>query len=394
MVFFKNVILVAALSGAASVSAMEMTYEPAGTGAGRMEQWPATITLEGPVEWGDQDKLRAILERHPDVEQVIIGQSPGGSLYAGIYMAEVLYDSGLPLKLIGPAASAATVISLGARTEVNFGEENDTYRGTKLLFHCAYIRGESVCDGRATEALSEALAKFTRRSADDWYDFLMEETTPDTVEPVRMFSILNREWQCAPEDFRGTTCFRIPSEDDLIGPMVASGTFEVIEASRPSLQEALQYVEELRVRDKRYIRIFESNNGWFAVSRYAVNRHICTDMLKDPHNPNFGGFMPDDAFCSPGDNFVAKFDGLTGEEIPTTSEWVPAVFEVRRGALQGGAIPIQTMNVYPSETIGKISEGGQFFVEQIGREYWLIRDRTTRISGFIYANHEIVSIYR
>ena len=393
MNLLKKIILVAAAFGATSVAAMDMTYKPAGTGQGRMEQWPSSITLEGPVEWGDDQKLREILAQYPDVEEVVIGRSPGGSLHAGIYMAEVLYEAGLPLRLEGPAASAATVISLGAKNQVTFGEASQNYRGTQLLFHCAYIQGETVCDGQATKILSEALASFTRRTADDWYSFLMEETTPDTVEPVRMFSLLSRSWHCASEDRRGTTCYRIFADEDLIGPIVSLGRQEIIEASRPSLDEALAYVSETGVSDRSTFRIFESSNGWFAISRQDTNARMCAGYLSDFQEMDLGGYPPADAFCSSGDNFVRKFDGATGDEIPVSNGQIIPVYQVKNGTMDG-YIRLYATNSFNGEILAKISEGERFFVELVGGDFWRVRDQATRSIGWIYANHEIESLHR
>lgn len=188
---------------------MDMEYWSATTGEGRMNNNPATIFLSGPVERGDGEKLRTLIERNPDAEQLIIGKSPGGVLMEGIKMAGIIYDSGIEVQVNGPAASAATIISLGARNTVRFVEgAGARFRGTELLFHCAYIPGKDICDESGTLWAAETLAKYTIRNLDTWFKFLMEKTTPATVERILLRDLIEGEWDCYDAGRKGTECTR------------------------------------------------------------------------------------------------------------------------------------------------------------------------------------------
>ena len=166
----------------------------------------ANVYLEGPVDFGDEKKLRRLLDQHPDIKEIIVGISPGGSLHAGIEIAELIHNQGLTVKLEGPAASAATVIALGSNTRLRFQGDFAHQQGTTLLFHCAYLRGNDFCDEPATRESAVRLARFTSWSVDRWMRVLMA-TSPATVERISIWDVLDRdEWQCEAEAHLSVVC--------------------------------------------------------------------------------------------------------------------------------------------------------------------------------------------
>lgn len=201
---FKPLIIMLFASWATSSSALEMSYAPEFRSGNILDD--ASIYLEGPVEFGDDQKLRRMLDQNPDVKEIIVGLSPGGSLHAGIGIAELIFDRGLSVKLEGPAASAATVISLGSQTRIRFQGDFAQQQGTTLLFHCAYLRGNNFCDEPATRVSAEKLARFSDWSVDRWMRVLMA-TSPATVERISLWDILDRDqWSCEAEAHLSVVC--------------------------------------------------------------------------------------------------------------------------------------------------------------------------------------------
>ncbi|WP_139103293.1 hypothetical protein [Pararhodobacter sp. CCB-MM2] len=187
------------------INALDMWYS-GGYNTGERFDVPF-IYLDGPVEYGDEQRLASLLQQHPDVEEIVVGMSPGGSLHAGIAIARLIHERRLHVKLEGPAASAATVISLGSRTQLRFQGDFAIQQGTTLLFHCAYLSGNDYCDERATRRSAELLASFSDWSIDQWMRLLMP-TTPATVERVSLWDIIDRSaWECEAEAHLSVVCF-------------------------------------------------------------------------------------------------------------------------------------------------------------------------------------------
>jgi hypothetical protein len=98
-----------------------------------------------------------------------------------------------------------------------------------------------------------------------------------------------------------STCFQATSS--LADPLVEPGTCELIIASRPTLEEAKQVVSG--VTDKRFVKIFQAQNGWYAISIGALR--------PDEEEPimtkwKASGKIPQDAYCSTGKKYVARVD--------------------------------------------------------------------------------------
>lgn len=168
----------------------------------------AALILDGSVERGDAAKLARALDRHPDVTEIIVGISPGGSLAAGIGIAKLIRSRGLYVKLEGPAASAAAVLSLGARDRVRFQGDSTQQQGSTLLFHCAYLRGETTCHRDATQLLASELSTLSVWSTETWFRLLMT-TSPSTVQRVSLWDILGKSnWTSKAEAHLSVVCHR------------------------------------------------------------------------------------------------------------------------------------------------------------------------------------------
>lgn len=208
------------ISWSVPVVALDMSYSPEFRSGDILDD--ASIYLDGPVEFGDDQKLHRLLEQHPDVKEVIVGQSPGGSLHAGIEIAEIIFERRLSVKLEGPAASAATVISLGSQTRIRFQGDFAQQQGSSLLFHCAYLRGNDFCDEPATRASAVKLAQFSDWSVDRWMRVLMS-TTPATTERISLWDILDRDqWDCEAEAHLSVVCRNGAIAVPAITPVVPS----------------------------------------------------------------------------------------------------------------------------------------------------------------------------
>jgi hypothetical protein len=170
---------------------------------GNMEEF-SHLVLSGQILPGDSDVFRSHLARYPDVRFVKIGQSPGGSLYDGIKIAELIRNAGLHVQVLGPAASAASIISLGGRESVSF-YEGDGFVQSEVLFHCAYLRGEAQCHAEATQDMARVLSILTTISQPEWYSWLMTETSPSEVVPIKLSELFSH-WDCWTSGRTGTHC--------------------------------------------------------------------------------------------------------------------------------------------------------------------------------------------
>ncbi|MCG7494101.1 hypothetical protein [Thalassobius sp. Cn5-15] len=92
--------------------------------------------------------------------------------------------------------------------------------------------------------------------------------------------------------------------------MVKPGTCELIVASRPSLDAARDYVRTLS--DRRFAKVFEADNGWYAVSigalKPAEEKPVLTKWKAS-------GKIPKDSYCSTGKTYVALYDWKSGEQL-------------------------------------------------------------------------------
>jgi hypothetical protein len=82
--------------------------------------------------------------------------------------------------------------------------------------------------------------------------------------------------------------------------LVEPGTCELIVAARQTLDEAKQYAAG--VADKRFLKIFQAENGWYAVSIGALRPEEEEPMMA---KWKASGKIPSDAYCSTGEKYVA-----------------------------------------------------------------------------------------
>lgn len=80
-----------------------------------------------------------------------------------------------------------------------------------------------------------------------------------------------------------------------------SGSCAVVVAARPSVQEARNYIWENGWQD--VARIFESTNGWFAITAGVIPNDGSTDEIARLKNR---GTVPGDAYCTSGWSYVRE----------------------------------------------------------------------------------------
>lgn len=110
-----------------------------------------------------------------------------------------------------------------------------------------------------------------------------------------------------------STCFQATSS--LAEPLVEPGTCELIIAARPTLEEAKQVVSG--VTDKRFVKIFQAQNGWYAISIGALR--------PDEEEPimakwKASGKIPQDAYCSTGEKYVSGMKWVPSEPAPSEGQ--------------------------------------------------------------------------
>lgn len=74
----------------------------------------------------------------------------------------------------------------------------------------------------------------------------------------------------------------------------------VIVASRQTLDEVRAYIND-NITDKRYISVYPSQNGWYAISVGKLKPNLADTVMA---NWKASGKIPNDSFCSNGDKFA------------------------------------------------------------------------------------------
>lgn len=77
----------------------------------------------------------------------------------------------------------------------------------------------------------------------------------------------------------------------------------VIIASRETIPEINQYIAEHQLNKNR-LRIFKSQNGWYAISTGMVSRNTADKQIA---KAKARGQIPDDSFCSSGQKLVSEY---------------------------------------------------------------------------------------
>lgn len=92
--------------------------------------------------------------------------------------------------------------------------------------------------------------------------------------------------------------------------LIEPGTCELIVKSEPSLDSARSYARN--IDDTRFVKIFESSNGWYAISIGALKPHEEEAIIS---SWKASGKIPDDSRCSDGKKFIAQYDWRTGDRV-------------------------------------------------------------------------------
>ena len=107
----------------------------------------------------------------------------------------------------------------------------------------------------------------------------------------------------------------------LAGSLVPEGTCEIVVASRSNVSEARSFIQENNFADRA--RVFQSSNGWLAIS---IGRVPATSSKAVLSTLKARGQVPDDSYCSTGDQYVrvvrwavAGEGGSAAENKPGTS---------------------------------------------------------------------------
>lgn len=92
--------------------------------------------------------------------------------------------------------------------------------------------------------------------------------------------------------------------------LITPGTCELIVKSKPTLSSARAYA--LNISDKRFVKIFKSSNGWYAISIGSLKPHEVGPVTR---KWKASGKIPSDSFCSKGKKYVAEYDWRTGKRL-------------------------------------------------------------------------------
>ncbi len=101
---------------------------------------------------------------------------------------------------------------------------------------------------------------------------------------------------------------------------VPSGQCAIVVASRPNIQATRQYINTYGWQN--VARVFESNNGWFAISSQMIQNRGSTATLARMKG---SGLIPRDAYCSTGDPYVREVNwrskNLVSDRLVSTGLW-------------------------------------------------------------------------
>ena len=103
------------------------------------------IHLRGQVMGFEFGQFRQILGRHPEIDTVVLRDSPGGDGWTAFRIGETIRDAGLRTVVAGPCYSACTLIFLGGKSRhfAKAARPESMY----LAFHGAFV--DDVVDPNA-----------------------------------------------------------------------------------------------------------------------------------------------------------------------------------------------------------------------------------------------------
>lgn len=87
-----------------------------------------------------------------------------------------------------------------------------------------------------------------------------------------------------------------PSQNQTVAEAIPAGTCALIVASRKTIPEVRDYIEE-NISDRRYLTVFRAQNGWYAISIGTLEPEKEEAVMDKWKNI---GKIPDDSFCTDG----------------------------------------------------------------------------------------------
>lgn len=193
-------IIVCSIFSGPSLS-MEINYIPYVNEGGQTEIY-SHIELSGQIQFGDANKLENVLNKYSDIGFVTIVNSPGGKLYEALKMGEIIERKEIPVFVEENIASAAVIIALSGANEIVFYDDPESVY-TTLDVHCAYLPGSDKCDSSSTKWSATRLARLTNIKEEEWYNFLMERTSPAKLVGIPMSKFFVN-WECSFSPRQGT----------------------------------------------------------------------------------------------------------------------------------------------------------------------------------------------
>lgn len=136
--------------------------------------------------------------------------------------------------------------------------------------------------------------------------------------------------------------------------LIEPGTCELIVKSEPSLDSARSYARS--IDDTRFVKIFESSNGWYAISIGSLKSHEEESVIS---RWKASGKIPNDSRCSTGEKFIAEYNWRTGEQVDSRAYTQPeseTSNRIQRGAnayikTSGGKIILHEAPTNNSQTV-------------------------------------------
>lgn len=96
--------------------------------------------------------------------------------------------------------------------------------------------------------------------------------------------------------------------------LVPNGECALVVASRETMSEVRSYVRS--ISDQRYLQIYKSSNGWYAISIGTLKSHEVDPVMR---RWRASGKIPQDSLCSSGRGYIAEISLSSGQAIRTNS---------------------------------------------------------------------------
>jgi hypothetical protein len=134
-----------------------------GAGALTIQAFGDQVALSGPVERGDYERFKAVVERNRfKIGAVVLLDSPGGAAADGFAIGDLIREKRYPTIAAGGCYSACALIFLGG-SERYFAEGAD--ERVFVAFHGLYFR-----DGSLAQEVTGLNRDWVMRRTDRWID--------------------------------------------------------------------------------------------------------------------------------------------------------------------------------------------------------------------------------